>query len=318
MNNTAIVLLTRKPNNIWLNFLNNFNNYDIYIIIDENIYDYYKLYNSINSKITIIQIDDDLSKLYGYHNFVYPTRDLPNKPLAWDKAMFYFCEINKTYNRIWLIEDDVFILNEDVIKNIYIKYPKSDLLTPFHDINYDGNLDTWQFWFCAEGRINTPWARSMTCACRVSNRLLMKIKEYVDHNKILFFHETMFNTLAEHNKYIIDNPEELSTVQYNTEWDFNNLNLNNLYHPVKDYIIQLKIKMDNSIYYGYPFNNINYNYLENFNNDIGLFLLRYYKLPEGFNFCCYRENSGLRDWDDKSIIWHWFHHGIYESRKYKD
>lgn len=97
MNNTAIVLLTRKPNNICLNFLNNFNNYDIYIIIDENIYDYYKLYSSINSKITIIQIDDDLCKLYGYHNFVYPTKDLPNKPLEWDKAMFYFCEMNKTY-----------------------------------------------------------------------------------------------------------------------------------------------------------------------------------------------------------------------------
>ena len=76
--------------------------------------------------------------------------------------------------------------------------------------------------------------------------------------------------------------------------------------------------MDNSIYYDNLFNNINYNNLENYNNDIKLFLLRYYKLPEGFNFCCYRENSGLRDWDDKSIIWHWFHYGIYEGRKYKD
>ena len=29
MSNIAIVLLTRKPDNIWLNFLNTFNNYKI-------------------------------------------------------------------------------------------------------------------------------------------------------------------------------------------------------------------------------------------------------------------------------------------------
>jgi len=318
MTKSAIVLLTRKPDNIWLNFLNNIINYDIYVIIDENKYDYYKLYSSLNSKIKFVQIDDDLCKFHGYHNFVYPTKDLPNKPLAWDKAMFYFCDINTSYEKIWLIEDDVFFLNEKVIENIDNKYPNSDLLVPSHILNHSGELDSWQFWFCAKETINLPWAHSMSCACRVSNTLLRKIKEYVDHNKKLFFHELMFNTLSEQNQLIIDTPCELGTVQYNTEWNLDNLNLNNIYHPIKDYVKQLNIKMSNSIFYDNLFNNIDYQCLESFNPDSGLFLLRNYKLPYGFNFCCYRENSELKDWDDKSIVWHYFNHGKYENRKYKD
>jgi hypothetical protein len=41
-------------------------------------------------------------------------------------------------------------------------------------------------------------------------------------------------------------------------------------------------------------------------------------LPEGFNFCCYRENNNMKDFNDESIIFHWFKYGKFENRKYKD
>lgn len=319
MTKNCIVLLTRTPDNIWLNFLNNFNNYDIYVIIDENKYDYYKLYKSVNTKIKFIQIDDNYSKLYGYHSAVWPTGSLPNKPMAWDKALFYFCKINpNSYDHIWLIEDDVFVLKESVIENIDKKYPSTDLLTPFNDINYDGNLSNWELWFTVVGNINLPWARSMTCACRLSNRVFDKIRSYVDHKHKLFFHEAMFNTIALQNNLTIETPIELNGIHYRTTWDLKNLDLNNVYHPVKDLTYQLDIKMDNLIYYDNLFNNVNYNNLDNFNSDPGLFLSRNLKFPIDFNICCYRENNDMKNWCDEGISWHWFSYGQYEDRKYKD
>ena len=82
--NSAIALLCRYPDNIWLNFLENFSKYDIYIIIDENKNDYDELYKQINHKLNIIQIDDNYCIQNGFYNFVHPTSNLPNKPLSWE------------------------------------------------------------------------------------------------------------------------------------------------------------------------------------------------------------------------------------------
>lgn len=60
--NNAIVLLARYPDNIWLNFLNNFYDYDIFVVIDNNDNDFCKLFEKINSKINFIQIDDNYCK----------------------------------------------------------------------------------------------------------------------------------------------------------------------------------------------------------------------------------------------------------------
>lgn len=314
----AIALLCRYPDNIWLNFLNNFHEYDVFIIIDENKYDYYELYKQVNHRLKIIQIDDDYCKNNGFYNFVYPTGSLPNKPLSWDKALFYFTKVNTNYNNVWFIEDDVFLLKESVLLNIDSRYTNSDLLTPSHYLNYDGDLSTWNLWFTMKDDISLPWAKSMTCACRVSNKLLQSMDNYRRHHNKLFFHETMFNTIALHNNLLVETPDELSTIHYRTSWDLNNLNLNNLYHPVKNYYDQLVVKMNNNIYYDNLFNNVDYSRIESFNFDYGLFLTRYYNLPERFNFCCYRENNNKREWCDQDIIWHWINHGQYENCKYKD
>jgi len=321
MNKNAIAILCRYPSNIWLNFFENFNEYDIYIIIDENVYDYYELYKNYNFKLKFVQIDDNFCKNNGFYNFVYHgiLSNTSNKPFAWDKALLYFTIIKPDYNNVWFIEDDVFLLKESVLINIDNKYLDSDLLTPFHHLNYDGNLNTWDFWFIMNDiPLPLPWARSMTCACRASNKLLKLMNNYrKDHNK-LFFHEAMFNTISLQNNLIVDTPEELSTIHYRDNFDLNNLNLNYLYHPIKNYHDQLSVREKNSIYYHNCFNDIDYSKRRPFNNNIGLFLLRNYILPEGFNFCCYRENNDMKNWCDEDIVWHWFTYGQYEHRKYKD
>lgn len=317
-NDIAIVLITRNPDNVWLNFLNNFNCYDTYVSIDNTSKDFAKLFDKTKSKINFIQMADNYCKSYGYQNALIPIGNIPNKPTAWDKALFYFCLIRPNYKHVWFIEDDVFFLKESVIENIDNNYQDSDLLTPFNDINTDGHMNGWENWYTVAGKMNTPWCRSMVCACRLSNRLLQLVKQYVNDKHTLVYHEAFFNTLAYQNKYKIDNPQELSTVHYNTLWDENKLNLNYLYHPIKNVQIHNRLRCDNWIYFDNLFNDINYSEVEKFNFDIGTFILRHFILPDGFNFCCYRENNDMKNWSDNSIAWHWFTYGQFENRKYKD
>jgi len=318
-NDIAIVLITRYPNNIWLNFLNNFNCYYIYVSIDNTSRDFTNLFDKTKSKVTFIQMSDDFCKSNGYQNALIPTGNIPNKPTtAWDKALFYFCLIRSNYKHVWFIEDDVFFLKESVIENIDNNYNDSDLLTPFNDINTNGTMSGWENWYTIAGKMNTPWSRSMVCACRLSNRLLKLIKQYANEKKTLVYHEVFFNTLAYQNNYKIDNPTELSTVHYNTRWNENELNLNHFYHPIKNIKIHNKLRCNNWVYFDNLFNNINYAEVKQFNFNIGSFVLRHFIFPDGFNFCCYRENNDMKNWSDEAIAWHWFTYGQYESRKYKD
>ena len=314
--NIAIVIVTRYPDNVWLNFLNNFYYYDIFVVIDNNDKDFCKLFEKSNSKINFIQIEDNFCKSQGFYNSLIPYSNVPNKVLSWDKALYYFCKINNNYDKVWIIEEDVFFLKEDVILNIDNSYPDSDLLTAFNEVNYDGDKNGWPHWNCAEGKLNLPWAHSMVCMCRLSNRLLDEVRKYVDNNNILVYHELLFNTLAIHNNFKIDCPKELSTIQWNTTWDINNLDLNNCYHPIKNIQDHNLLRQINMIYFHNLFNDYNYNLAENFNFNKNYFLWK--NLPDGFNFCCYRENNNMKDLNDESVIFHWFKYGKFENRKYKD
>jgi hypothetical protein len=261
----AIALICRYPDNVWLNFLNNSFHHDVFVFIDNTNKDFINLFNIKNSKITFIQMPDYFSEKYGYHHALIPTGSVPNKPVAWDKALFYFCEVNTAYKHVWFIEDDVFFLKEDILNNMDNYYTNSDLLTPFNDINTSGTFDGWTHWHMINGVLPLPWARSMVCACRLSKRLLVDVKNYVKENHKLLYHEFMFNTFAYQKGYKIDTPKELSTIHWNTNWDKNNLNLNQLYHPIKDIQVHNKLRCDNWVYFDNLYNNCNYNSVNNFN-----------------------------------------------------
>jgi hypothetical protein len=79
----ALALLCRYPDNIWLNFLNNFCKYDIFVFIDNISQDFVDLFNIKYSNIRFVQMTDNYCKKHGYHNALIPTENVPHKPLSW-------------------------------------------------------------------------------------------------------------------------------------------------------------------------------------------------------------------------------------------
>ena len=99
-----LCLISKNPEKRWCEFLSKFNNYKIYIIVDDNNFDLSKL-NYEYKKINFIKIDDEKCKLNGYVNAEFKSDKIVN---AWDKALYYFGVENKNYEFIWFLEDDVF------------------------------------------------------------------------------------------------------------------------------------------------------------------------------------------------------------------
>lgn len=226
---TAICILSRYYNETWIQFLKEFKQYDTFFVIDDMTTLYEKKINGVN----IIQIPEDICREANYYNSstVSNLKDI----LAWDKALYYFNRINpKEYDHIWFLEEDVFIMSEQVLKNIDEKHPSIDLLSAFNDINERGDINQgWNHWINVIHRIGTPWAHSLISACRLSRRLLDRIDDYI-HDRPLLFIEALFNTLALHNGYEIDHPDEMkNTITYDNKWDREQVDISKLYHPFK-------------------------------------------------------------------------------------
>lgn len=228
----AICLLSRDVHIEWLEFLNKFTYYDIFICIDNNDEDYQKKYSDAFSHISFIQIKNETCREQGYTN----CNSCVGFPeiISWDKAIYYFSEREQTYDNVWLIEEDVFFMNENVLKRIDSTFPESDLLTSFHNINPNGEMDSWNHWVNVIHRIDPPWAHSMVCACRVSCKLFSEIKKYKTIHGHLFFIEAMFNTIAHQSNLIVNTPQQLSCVHWNTSWNRDNINIDQVYHPFKN------------------------------------------------------------------------------------
>ena len=230
-NKKAVALLTIKPNKIWLNFLLSFtNNYDVYVFVDDNNLDL-KEYKTNYNKLNFIQIDNNECSINGYSNSSY---NIKSDPISWDKALYYFTLINNKYEHVWFIEDDVFIHSANNIIKLDNIYSKSDLIVKANNINPDGKLSNWNHWSQINNTLILPWSMSMVCICRLSKELLKKINEFTKIHKKLNFIEFLFNTLALHNKLIISNPKEFDPIVFRNNWDINNININNLYHPIKN------------------------------------------------------------------------------------
>ena len=91
MNKNAVVLITKIPNAKYLDFLNSFTNYDVYVIIDSNEY-FTTSVTKIYENIQFIQINNDECRNNGFCNSNYIT--LKKDVTGWDKALYYFSIIN--------------------------------------------------------------------------------------------------------------------------------------------------------------------------------------------------------------------------------
>ncbi len=226
----SICLITYTPNKIWCNFLNLFEKYKIFIIVDDNNFDLYEFKNDYKN-INFIQIKDEKCKLSGYID----TNFTLNKIISgWDKALYYFGVEDNKYDFIWFIEDDVFFFDENTIVNIDNQYINDDLLSNVYFENSDGNKNTWH-WKKINVQYTPPYYHGMMCAVRFSNNMIKCINNYATNNKTLFFLEALFPTIAIKNNLKCNNPIELKNIFYRRNFKKNAIDKINLYHPVKDF-----------------------------------------------------------------------------------
>ena len=227
----AICILCRYYNETWIQFLKSFTQYNIYMVIDDNTTIYPKQINNV----FIIQVPDEVCLKSNYY---YSSVASNLKPIvAWDRALYYFnthVDPFYAYDHIWFLEDDVFLMNEDVLLKIDEKYPQSDLLSAFHDVNETGDVNKgWNHWINVIHRIGTPWAHSLVSASRLSFIMMLHIQNYVKDRPLLFI-EALFSTLAEQNHRFIDHPDELKdTITYDKKWDRDEIDVSKMYHPFK-------------------------------------------------------------------------------------
>jgi hypothetical protein len=230
--NKIICILCKNANQETFSFAETLNEeYTIYICIDNNDSVLPK-YNE--TKIKIIRFyNNEPEKNY----FMGCVDYCKNRACSRDKALYYFCKININYEYIWFLEDDVFIPNQNTINYIDNLYEKEDLLSSENIIKIsrnDSSLD-WQHWDKNNNKIDFPWAHSMICAVRVSNKLMKCILEFVNDKKYLLFDELLFNTIALQNNLFVMTPIELSNIVFSFHDIIpDNINESYLYHPIKN------------------------------------------------------------------------------------
>jgi len=221
-----------------LEFLNTIQDYDVVIVIDDNIEKYYEknkeIFDTKYPNIIIVQFEFIQCIEYG---FQLSSLTLNKTVAGWDKALFYNyllykekIKLKKQYQHIWFIEDDVFFYEENILKNIDANYPNSDLLCK--EIHEKKENEEW-LWNFIHIHNEDKRYKALVCACRMSQKLLNYIFEYVENYKQLFFIEAMFPTIAMKHNLQCDFPIELRTLEYNKPWVYNEINKTNLFHPIK-------------------------------------------------------------------------------------
>jgi len=225
----AICVLTVKPHPIWMRFLSSFSAYDVFMVCDNNEENFVQKWGSEFPKIKFIQIQNS-GNFKNMSSAIAPQLIVG----AWDKAIYYFSSMNLEYDAVWFIEDDVYFHNEKTLLNLDAKYT-GDLLTNEITPKSDDMKSTWYWhWGLIDIKVPEPHFRAMVCACRVSRRLLKYVANYAGTHGTLFYLETLFPTLAAHHKLTHVVPKEMNTVVYRKEWNSEDINTNNLYHPMKE------------------------------------------------------------------------------------
>lgn len=230
---TEVCLVARTYKPEWDDFFRGFSYYNPRMCIDDM-----STYTEPETRDDFIPVTREECAENGFRH----SSTVANFPeiIAWDKALCYYITHENQADYVWFMEDDVFFTSEETLKNIDAQYPDEDLLTVFHEVNESGELYGWNHWVNARGRIDTPWAHSMICACRISRRLLQEVGEYVKQRGELFFIEIMFNTLAHQKGLKLANPPEMSNIHWLTEWDRDTVDPTKIYHPFK--------KMEDHVY----------------------------------------------------------------------
>jgi hypothetical protein len=240
----------------WLNFLSKFNNYDVYIIADDNSQDYKEKFKEF-SKVKIIQFNDKECEAVGFTGLtkgIEPgliVEGKKNKSVwAWDKAFYYFCIINQFYDYVWFLEEDVFIYDEMSLLKIDSKHAEEDLLSPIiycDKVEENSNLGHPGYWWWKKicqlenfKQLTPLFYKSFAFHIRVSKKLIQKIKDHVYEYKSLFFLEAFIPMICIKNDLSYSNPIELQIsrpcVELNQESKMKIFGVEKyyLFHPIKN------------------------------------------------------------------------------------
>lgn len=216
----CIALLTNIPNIIWIEFLNNFINYDIFFIINSNNINYSEIYSKKYNKINFIQINNNVCLTKGYINSTYD-----EKISSFDKALYYFIELNNNYDYVWFINENCFFNSEETLLKLENKYQNEDLLI-IKPIKTQIGI------FNKKIRgIIFPYYLSLFFCNRLSKNILSEIKNYLIENLVLNNADILITNLAIKNNYLVENPEEFIN---NYENLINNLNIDYIYNNFND------------------------------------------------------------------------------------
>lgn len=260
--NKAVVFLTRHPALETLAFAEEIafeSKFDVFIITDEKYRN--KDTFSVGGNFKIVYISDETCIESGYTNSMIGegVTTLKKNPIAWDKMLYYLCEINTIYDSVWVFEDDVFIPSYKTIEKLDDKYNGFDLVAPNNFLKSDTALD-WH-WRHIFPKIDPPYYFSMVCACKLSDKMLQLVKEYVKKNNELLFIEVLFNTLAMQNNLKVKDALELKSVVWQGEWGMDEFILlpDNVFHPkknIEDYF-HLRMMIEHNKQNGYqPINKL--------------------------------------------------------------
>lgn len=228
--NGCIALIVKCPNICWLDFLRDFTQYDIYVIIDDESKNYTEIYAKDYPNIQFIQVSSEDCLKSGFIDTNFAINKLIS---GWDKALYYFAIKNTTYGKVWFIEDDVFFYKESTIINIDKKYKDADLLSNEIIKNNKRNNREW-LWSRIKINGDLPYYKGMMCAVRMSRSLLSCIKVYATKNKTLYFLEALFPTICSKHGLKGRSIEELQNIYYRHTFAVDDLNKNELFHPMKD------------------------------------------------------------------------------------
>ncbi|NDA89673.1 MAG: hypothetical protein EBY20_02005 [Alphaproteobacteria bacterium] len=231
MNDKCICLICYKPSDVWVDFLSKFTKYDVYLIVDDNSKDYKEQYSNF-SNINIIQINNEDCKSNGFFNmnYIMMKKDIT----SWDKSVYYFSTINTKYDKVWFLEDDVFFYDEETLVRLDSTYENSDLLSQSYEGGkFTGDKNQWM-WKDIDIKFDPPYWSTMVCCVRMSSQLLSKIRNYANEHSTLFFIEALFPTICKRHNLNYDTPREMLNIIYNRYYSDNEIDKNNIYHPVKD------------------------------------------------------------------------------------
>jgi hypothetical protein len=205
-----------------MDFLSSFTQYDIVMIVDDMSGNY-----ADRDNIQFVQIREEDCKREGIIDVNALSFD---RITGWEKAVYYFTVVNTSHQHVWFLEDDVFFHSEETIMKIDTKYPHSDLLSAPYT---EKTCNNWH-WRRLKIQCPPPYFHAMACAVRMSRNLLSRIREYASQYKTLFFLEALFPTLCKGSGLVYDTPSEMQNIIHMGRYQKENIDADNLYHPVKD------------------------------------------------------------------------------------